>query len=259
MPAAPPTPSAPEIDRLAPAARPGGTPAGYQTWRDLTFLHWRVPAGVVADKLPAGLEVDTFGGDAWVGLVPFLMTGVRPRWFVPVPGVSTFRETNVRTYVTCRTDRGGREPGVYFFSLDADAWPAVLVARRVWRLPYFRASMALTKRAGRITYETRRVWPGPRGAGGRVAVTPVGDTRAAEPGTLDHFLAERYLLFTPGPGGTLLRGRVHHTPYPLRACGDVAVDDTLTAAAGCDVAGPPDHACYSPGVDVTIYPLRPAG
>ena len=170
-----------KIDRLAPARRPAESPVGYQQWRRLAFLHWPVDPVAVQDKLPAGLEVDTYDGRAWVGLVPFLMTGVRPRWFPPVPGVSTFCETNVRTYVTRTNGDGVREPGVYFFSLDAAAWVATLVARGVWRLPYYRAKMSLEADGDRTVYTSSRLWPGPRGAGGRVEIEATGPPEPAEP------------------------------------------------------------------------------
>ena len=251
-------------DRLAPAVRPGGRPAGYQRWRRLTFLHWRVPPEAVAGTLPAGLELDTYDGAAWVGLVPFSMEGVRPRWFPAVPGVSAFPETNVRTYVTRVNADGVREPGVYFYSLDAGKWLAVAIARGLWRLPYFRASMTVARDGDRVFYESRRLWPGPRGAGGRIDVTATGPPAPAEPGTLDHFLAERYLLFTHKAGrngrGPILRGQVHHTPYPLRPARVERLDDSLVAAAGFPGLGdarPPDHVCFSEGVEVTIFPLSP--
>ena len=259
-----------EIDRLAAAIRPAGVPvAGYQNWRHLTFLHWRVDPAEVAATLPEGLKVDTFDGAAWVGLVPFLMTDVRPAWFRAVPGVSTFPETNVRTYVTHLNSNGEREPGVFFFSLDAAKWPAVLIARSLWNLPYSRARMSVAREGDRVVYTSRRLWPGPRGAGGRIEVAAAGPPNPATPGTLEYFLAERYLLFTPGSRGAgrgrILRGQVHHSPYPLRSARVERLEDTLLAAAGFpglsggtdggEPGRPPDHVCFSDGVDVEIFPL----
>ncbi|MEM9703323.1 MAG: DUF2071 domain-containing protein [Planctomycetota bacterium] len=245
------------LDRLAPARRPDGRAVGYQKWRHLTFLHWRVEPHIVAEKLPDGLELDTFDGAAWIGLVPFLMDGVRPWWAPAAPGVSRFPETNVRTYVTSTNAEGVTEPGVYFFSLDAAKWPAVLIARSVWRLPYFRSSMSVERTGDRVEYRSRRIWPGPKAAGGRIGVVAEGPPSAAEPGTLDHFLAERYLLFTSARG-RILRGQVHHEPYPLRRVRVEGLDDSLMSAAGFDGLSdgpPPDHLCFSDGVDVQIFPL----
>ncbi|HSG72953.1 MAG TPA: DUF2071 domain-containing protein, partial [Planctomycetaceae bacterium] len=126
-----------EIDRISPIIRPDEKLIGYHTWLDLLFLHWRVPADEIQALLPPELTVDTFEGDAWVGLVPFKMRKIRPWWSPPVPGISNFYETNVRTYVHHR----GKDPGVWFFSLDASSSLAVSVARWRWNLNYFKATM----------------------------------------------------------------------------------------------------------------------
>lgn len=145
-----------EIDRLAPRFRPAGSVAGHQFWSDLLFVHWRVPAVELRPLLPPEVTIDEFDGSAWVGLVPFHMSGVRPWWFPAVPGVSDFHETNVRTYVTCRG-----EPGVWFFSLEAAKSLAVRVARWRWRLRYFFAEMSISRRDSRIEYHSQRLWPPP--------------------------------------------------------------------------------------------------
>ncbi|MFN8706453.1 MAG: YqjF family protein, partial [Planctomyces sp.] len=118
--------------------------AGYQEWRRLLFLHWRVPVEDVQRLLPRGLEVDEFDGSAWLGVVPFSMERIRPWWSPAVPGISWFLETNVRTYVV---DRQGVR-GVWFFSLDADQWLAVKIARRFWYLPYRHAVLSLQQSGG---------------------------------------------------------------------------------------------------------------
>jgi uncharacterized protein YqjF (DUF2071 family) len=124
---------------------------GRQRWRDLLFLHWRVPVSTVQRTLPEGLTVDTFDGDAWVGIVPFAMQGVRPRFFPPVPWLSWFLELNVRTYVL---DAQG-VPGVWFHSLDCDQPVAVEIARRCFHLPYMHARMRATRMGSVVDY-TRR-------------------------------------------------------------------------------------------------------
>jgi hypothetical protein len=74
--------------------------------------------------LPEGLFVDTFGGTAYLGIVPFFMRNIRPRCLPAVPGISNFMELNLRT---CVFDRSG-VPGVWFYSLDANQWLAVRIA-----------------------------------------------------------------------------------------------------------------------------------
>ena len=226
-----------------------------QRWADLLFLHWPVPIESLRPLIPAELEIDTFEGTAYVGLVPFTMTGVRPWWAPPVPGLSNFHEVNVRTYVHFR----GRDPGVWFFSLDAAQAMAVRIARRFWQLPYHFARMSLDRRAdGSIEYESDRLWPGPTPASLRVAYRPEGSPRASVPGTIEHFLAERYVLYA-GRAGTLQVGRVHHAPYPLQPARVERLDDSLADAAGLPGLDGPPLAHYASEVSVRVYALTRVG
>lgn len=257
-----------DIDRRAPAQRPAGRPVGYQDWWSLGFLHWRVPATSLLPLLPDALTIDTFDGDAFVGLVPFHMTGVRPRWFPAVPGVSAFSETNVRTYV----HHGGHGPGVYFLSLDAASRLAVSVARWKWSLPYFHSRMVVECDGDRVHYASQRVvpaaerqgmiGPGTPGPGVEIELQLAGqpDTVDSEgharPGTLEDFLIERYFLYTIDSRGELVRGQVHHQPYPLRVARLVSCEQSLIRAAGIEVHGDPDHVVFSEGVSVEIFGLQ---
>jgi uncharacterized protein YqjF (DUF2071 family) len=245
------------MDRLAPAQRPADRPAGFQRWRTLAFLHWETPVEAVAALLPPGLEVDTFEGRAYVGVVPFTMRDVSPWWSPSVPGVSNFHELNVRTYVHARG-----EPAVWFFSLDAASSIAVVAARTGWHLPYHRASMTLEAQLhestgeGEVVYQSRRLWPAPRPAELDLRYRVGERLGAARAGTFEHFLAERYLLFAK-QGDVLMRGHVHHAPYPLHRAEVMEVRETVVAAAGLPPTSGPPHALFSPGVDVDVYALRP--
>ena len=238
-----------EIDRIAPTRRPEGRAAGYQRWRQLAFVHWRVPVAALRPIVPDGLEIDTFDGEAFVGIVPFTMQGVRPRWAPAVPGISNFHETNVRTYV----HRDGVEPGVWFFSLDAANRLAVAIARTFWHLPYHHARMTLAVGSGEIRYDSERR---ARGALFRGTCRPRGEPQAATPGTLEHFLAERYILYAQKRDGTLRRGQVHHTPYPLQTAELEDHDESLLAAAGIERPAGPPLVHFASGVDVEIFALR---
>lgn len=240
-----------EIDRLTPTQRPTGRPVQYQRWNDLLFLHWRVPVAVLRGLIPTTLEIDTFEGEAWVGVVPFSMREVRPSWAFAVPPISNFEETNVRTYV----HREGRDPGVWFFSLDAANALAVWIARTFWDLPYFTAAMSIAKGPeGSIAYRTAR-----KGAAqGRLSADyrPLGSPSPARPGTLEHFLAERYVLYAPRADGSLRLGRVHHTPYPLERVELRAWSEDLTAAAGIVRPDEPPLVHYAAGVSVDVFALE---
>lgn len=238
-----------DIDCIAPTRRPGGRAAGRQDWRDLAFLHWRVPASALRPLIPAPLALDDFEGELFVGIVPFTMRGVRPWWAPPVPGLSYFHETNLRTYVHL----DGRDPGVWFFSLEAANRVAVWIARTFWHLPYHHARMSLAHLdGGGVRYaSSRRAGP----AACTATVAPSSPPAAATPGTLEHFLAERYVLYA-AHGGALHRGRVHHSPYPLQTARVSAWDESLLAAAGIARSAGEPLAHYASGVDVEVFPLE---
>jgi uncharacterized protein YqjF (DUF2071 family) len=221
-------------------------PVMRQRWERLAFLHWPFDPEVVQRLLPAGLRVETHGGAAWVGLVPFFMR-VATADGRDVPWASTFCETNVRTYVH---DREGR-PGIWFFSLDAVRLGAVVAARTTYRLPYFWSSMRLAETGGRVTYTCRRRWPGPPGATSRVRIEIGAPFGPGELGKRDHFLTARWVLFSVA-GRRERFVRAWHEPWPLHRARAVEVDDGLLAAAGI---GRPDGdplVHFSPGVDVCI-------
>ncbi len=239
---------------LARRRRPADQPVVmWQKWRALLFLHWTYEPDVIQATLPAGLTVDTFEGRAYIGVVPFFMRDIRPRWVPPVPGISNFLETNVRTYVR---DGAGR-PGVWFYSLDANRRLAVWIARLTFRLPYHYAKMRASGRdlgAG-IDYELQR--QGGERPSSRFSYRAAGQPQEAEPGSFLFFLVERYLLFAATGPSRLAAGQVHHTPYPIVPATAAAWDSRLITAAGLpDPGRPPDHIAASPGVDVAVYPLR---
>lgn len=180
-------------------------------WHDLVFMHWPEPAEALRPALPKGLELDLYDDEAWLGVVPFRMEGVRPRALPGLPGLSAFAELNVRTYVVA----AGR-PGVWFFSLDAASRFAVRVARRFFHLPYFDARMSCRRDGGDVVYRSERIH---RGAPPAVfsARYRGGPELAVSPGSLDHFLTERYCLYAASDDGRLFRGDIHHLPWPLQS------------------------------------------
>lgn len=243
-----------DIDRIAPTLRPHGRIVMRQRWAELLFLHWPIPVEALRPLIPKSLEIDAFHGVAYIGLAPFTMTGIRYAWAPPVPGTSRFHEVNVRTYVHL----AGRDPGVWFFSLDAANALAVYVARRFWSLPYHFARMSLERSAEGFAYHSERLRPGPTPAGCDLAYIPEGTPSASRPGTLEHFLAERYILYTRHRG-RLLSGRVHHDPYPLQPARVLRLEEGLLAAAGLPrPQGVAPLAHYASEVRVRVYPLRSA-
>jgi uncharacterized protein YqjF (DUF2071 family) len=220
-------------------------PVMLQGWKDLTFVHWSFDPGVVQRRLPPGLEVDTFEGRAWVGLVAFHMEDIRLPNLPPVPYLGNFPETNVRTYV--RGPDG--PPGVWFDSLDITRLLPVLVALGTYRLPYRWSDMSIEHLAGTVVYRAQRRWPGPRGAASKIIMKPGEPTTNLNP--LDRFLTARWGLYS-------LFGRrnayapVEHAPWPLQAATLAELDDELVVAAGYPAPSGDPLVHYSPGVDVRI-------
>lgn len=214
-----------------------------QRWRDLVFLHWRVPAGRLQPLVPRGCKVDTFDGSAWVGLIPFRLLEAGPGRLPAVPWLGSFVEWNVRTYTV---DAEGRRD-VAFMSLDAQRLGVVLGARAVFALPYAWARMSASRTGDVLRYDSRRRWPGPRGASSS-AVVRLGPP-VADPDPLAQFLTARFGLHTR-IGGRLVHVPNVHEPWPLHEAELLHLDDGLLAAAGlpglADRA--PDSVLASPGV-----------
>jgi uncharacterized protein YqjF (DUF2071 family) len=236
-------------DRFAMRGRPDRCVVGRQRWSDLLFLHWQIDPALVQSTLPDGLTVDTHNGAAYVGIVPFFMERIRPRWLPALPWVSWFLELNVRTYVH---DRNGR-PGVWFYSLDCNQPIAVVIARRLFHLQYHHAQMRARRSGGSIDYICRRR--------GTTKAAPFswqaeGTAMEAAPGSLQFFLVERYALFSTAPDGTLHMGRVHHRPYLLRGAAVKEFSTEPARHAGFELAGPPTSALCSDAVDVEIFALE---
>jgi uncharacterized protein YqjF (DUF2071 family) len=220
------------------AHRPWDLPQGLwvmtQNWEDLLFAHWLVPMEAMRALVPSGLELDTFEGQPWIGIVPFRMSGVRLRGTPALPGLSAFLELNVRTYV-----KAGGKPGVWFFSLDAANRVAVEIARAWFHLPYFQARMALEAHGQEMVYFSLRTDGRGRSERFEAGYACEGAKFRAQPGTLDYFLTERYCLYAQRRNGTILRGEIHHAPWELQRAGAKISVNTMTENLGVSFAGEP--------------------
>lgn len=232
---------------------PIGKPTMFQSWQNLLFLHWAVPVKTLEGHLPQGLRLDDFEGQAWLGIVPFFMRDIRPRRLPAIPGISNFLELNVRTYVY---DESGI-PGVWFFSLDANRRMACALGRSLFHLPYRQAKMS-TQAGEWIDYRALR---NGETESADYRYRGIGPDRIAEPGSLEFFLLERYVLYShEKKKNRLCRARVHHEPYRFH---DAEVERFSTAPLAWNhlplVPAPPDHACTVPRVDVSIFSLCEVG
>jgi len=215
-----------------------------QVWRDLLFAHWNLAPSAIRHLVPRELELGLFGGRAWVTITPFHMS-IRARALPPLPGMLAVPELNCRTYVTV-----GGKPGIFFFSLDIANGLAAWGARTFYHLPYFHARMERGVRDGAISYSSIRgnaVW--------RALYTPTSGVQHASPGSLDHFLAERYCLYTVWKGRTY-RGEIHHVRWPLRRASVQIEANTVAAAAGIQLSGTPEAVSFARELKVLIWPLE---
>jgi uncharacterized protein YqjF (DUF2071 family) len=216
-----------------------------QTWCDLLFAHWPIAVDRLRAVVPSSLTIQQFDGTAWIGVVPFRMEGVMRRPLPDLPWVSAFPELNVRTYV----ERDGKA-GVWFFSLDASNSLAVWAARRFFHLPYFRASMQAVRRGDAVHYRSHR-------ASGNAAFEaryePTSGPYTSTPGTLEHWLTERYCLFAESPDRRIFSTDVHHRPWPLQRAQADITRNTMLESQGLPVGDGVPVLHFSRRLDVIVW------
>jgi uncharacterized protein len=218
-----------------------------QTWHDLLFAHWPIAPEQLRPLVPAQLTLDTFDDQCWVGVVPFRMSGIRAHWTPAVPGLSSLPELNVRTYVTYNG-----KPGVYFFSLDARSHAAVWGARTFYHLPYYYADMETSDHAGTIQYSSARRSSQAEFKGSYRPVSPV-----REKTPLEHFLSERYCLYTTHQN-RVYRCDIHHLPWPLQEAEAQFERNTVASAAKIALPDMAPLLQFAKRLEVLIWPLRRA-
>lgn len=223
-----------------------------QSWLDLLFAHWPLEPAAVRRHVPTSVAVDTFDGSAWVGITPFRLAGLRLTATPPLPVLSAFPELNARTYVTVQG-----KPGIWFFSLDAASRLAVAAARRFYRLPYFRARMSVDRREDGVEYTSERRDHRGHEARFRAEYRPVGPEGKIAPGSLEHFLTERYCLYTLAADDRPLRADIHHGPWPLRPA-EAEIETNTMAPPGLELPDVEPLLHFSARQDVVIWSLEPA-
>lgn len=221
-------------------------------WHVLLFMHWPVRPEALRRYIPPSLEIETFDGAAWLGVVPFQMKGVRPRYGPAMPWLSAFAELNVRTYVTI-----GGKPGVWFFSLDAANPVAVRAARYAFHLPYYDGRMAVRRRhEEEVQYTSVRTHHGAPPAGFAARYRPTGPAGRAASGTIDRWLTERYCLYAGDWSGHVWRGEIHHRPWPLQPAEAEIECNTMTAPLRLALPATPPLLHFARRIDVVAWSPR---
>lgn len=222
-----------------------------QTWYDLLFAHWKIDKKILKSYIPSELELDTFEGDAWIGVVPFRMSGIRLKLLPPIPFTSRFPEINVRTYVTY-----DGKPGVYFFSLDATNYFAVKTARVFYHLPYYLANIKVMKIEDTVFYESKR-----RDSNNQSCFKgwykPTSSVYYSRQGSLEHWLTERYCLYTVHQNN-LFRCEIDHKPWPLQNAEAEILINSMIPIKEFSMAHPP-LLHFSKHLDVRLWGLEKIG
>lgn len=217
-----------------------------QSWHNLLFAHWPIDSAQLAARVPKPFELDLFDGVSWLGVIPFEMSNVGPRGVPSLPGVSAFPELNVRTYV-----RVGDRPGIYFFSLDAASSMAVLAARALFNLPYYRADMTVENSGDRVIY--RSIRRSDASACLEAWYEPTSDVFTASRDSLEHFLTERYCLYHHDHRGRPYRLDIHHRQWPLQTARADLQRNGMADAGGMHIEGAPTLLHFAKRLDVVAW------
>lgn len=222
-----------------------------QVWHDLMFMHWPVSIAQLRPLIPSSLHIDTYEGQAWLAVVPFRMSGIRPRFLPTVPWLSAFPELNVRTYVVAED-----KPGVWFFSLEAANLVAVAVARWWYLLPYFYAQMSCVHVGESIYYESRRIHRGVPAAAFSGQYHPVSDVFSPTGGSFEYWLTERYCLYTADAQQRLYRGEIDHPPWSLQVGEATIRENTMTLPIDIQLADTLPLLHFARRQDVHVWSLE---
>ena len=230
---------------------PPGRWAMTQTWHNLLFAHWPVSPDALRPIVPSKLEIDTFGGSAWLGIIPFRLSAIRLNGFPEVPLVARFPEINVRTYVSA-----GGKPGVFFLSLDTDNLFTVAVGKQWFRLPYFRSRIIFLERGGAIRFVNRRTERNAPQANFSAIYRPCSPAFTAQPGTLEHWLTERYCYYALNRRQDLYRCDIHHPPWRLQRAWATIRENTMALSHGVELPQIEPFLLYAHWMKALIWSIK---
>ncbi|MFC6602234.1 YqjF family protein [Ectobacillus funiculus] len=222
-----------------------------QTWRNLLFLHWPIPLEKLRPHIPSPLQIDTFNGSAWLGVILFVLEGIYPRGISAVSLTPKFPEINVRTYVKYEG-----KPGIYFMSIDVENWASLKIAKRWYRLPYHSAQISFQKEGQTFHFHSTRKGNANTPISFKGKYAPVSEIYFPKKGTVDHWLTERYCLYSSNDGVNIYCGEIHHRPWPLQKAAIEIVRNTLFTAFHFDLSEVKPIAHFSTGVDSLMWNIK---
>ncbi|MBS4174515.1 DUF2071 domain-containing protein [Bacillus sp. FJAT-49736] len=222
-----------------------------QSWRNVLFLHWPIPPEKLRPHIPSILQIDTFNGSAWLGIILFVIEGIFPFGLSSVSLTPKFPEINVRTYVTYNG-----KPGIYFMSIDVENWASLKIAKRWYRLPYKSAQISLRKEKQTYSFQSIRKGNENPSISFKGEFGPVSEVYYAKEGTLDHWLTERYCLYSSNNVGNIYCGEIHHRPWPLQKAEIEMVRNTLFIPFNLDFPKVKPIAHFSTGVDSLMWNIK---
>ncbi|MGG1677746.1 YqjF family protein [Neobacillus sp. NRS-1170] len=235
--------------------RPWPLPSKYwimrQTWKNLLFLHWPISLEKLRPYVPSSLQIDTYNGSAWLGVILFVIEGIYPRGISSVSVTPKFPEINVRTYVQC-----DGKPGIYFLSIDVQNWASLNIAKRWYRLPYYSSEISFQKEGQSFQCQSVRKGNANTIISFKGKYFPVSEVYFPKEGTLDHWLTERYCLYSSTNGVNIYCGEIHHQPWPLQKAEIEIVNNTLFTPFHFDLSEVKPTAYFSEGVDSLIWNIK---
>ena len=212
---------------------------------DCLLLHWPVDADALRPRLPSSLTLATFEGEAWLSVVAFRATGLRPRG-LPARFGREFPEIRLQTYVRHRGT-----PGRFFFSIDAGDRLVANLFRLTSRMPYIAADAAVERVGDVVRVTSERAQGGTPPA--TLAVEAVVDD--AEGDSLadrerDRWFAGHHRVFGAA-GGTLWALEIDRELPELRLADVDVAENTLFEAAGLPSPTADSVARYTP-----VWPMH---
>ncbi|RKQ34758.1 YqjF family protein [Oceanobacillus halophilus] len=221
-----------------------------QKWKNISFLHWPLSESQLRPFIPKQLTIDTYHGQAWVGMVIFEMESIHLRGIPKYSITPNFSEVNVRTYVTYNG-----VPGIYFLSIDVDNWASVTLAKRWYHLPYHSANISIEKSHESYHYESIR--HGQSQIKGEGMIHPLPESYIADKDSLDYWLMERYRLYSINKKQSLYKADIHHKPWSLQKAETTIHRNTILSelTIGLDAFFPAvSH--FSSGLDTLFWNIK---